>query len=120
MSTRANIVVIKQDGDRHQFYHHTDGYPNWMGKTLNSFLTSSYAIAGDDSDMETIFFKLLEMEGHFEEEKLGRIHRDIEYLWVVNLGYELDTISYEALSAMGEPVTDVFKDDQAPTVYVSY
>ena len=99
MSTRANIIVIGQDGQRRQYYHHTDGYPEWMGNMLANFFFTSYLCTDNDKARENFFLDLLDKEGRFESEAVGNLHGDIEYLWLVKLGKEDhdNVISYEPL-----------------------
>lgn len=38
MSTRANIIVMDNDGNKMYFYRHSDGYPEGTKPTLNKFM----------------------------------------------------------------------------------
>lgn len=98
MSTRSNIIVNFKDYVWSQFYHHSDGYPEGVGKMLcvAAYLTlyrQSY-----DTDVMQIYelFKksLTKIGRRFEFEKelpfddkdfKHSLHGDIEYLYTVNI-----------------------------------
>ena len=37
MSTRSRIGILREDGSILSAYHHSDGYPEWLGVTLNKY-----------------------------------------------------------------------------------
>ena len=37
MSTRSRIGILREDGSILSAYHHWDGYPAWLGVTLNKY-----------------------------------------------------------------------------------
>lgn len=37
MSTRSRIGILREDGSILSAYHHYDGYPEWLGVTLNKY-----------------------------------------------------------------------------------
>lgn len=92
MSTRSNILVRYNVGGRgleekvHQYYHHCDGYPEWMGVVLDSFITSAQVCGKSGETVDFVFKMLLNSEGHFEDEGYYKgLHSDIEYVWYVDL-----------------------------------
>ena len=66
MSTRATVIVMDSEDNRKQFYHHHDGYPQYMGECLKSFMqTAGFLSCGKASfderpkKRDEIFYKLL-------------------------------------------------------------
>ena len=53
MSTRSRIGLELNDGSVVSVYHHFDGYPEWLGKTLNKFYNTREKVAEliDGGDM---------------------------------------------------------------------
>lgn len=99
MSTRCNVLVrYNEDQGRtyaHQYYHHTDGYPEGVGRVLDAYITAAQVSNGC---ADVIFKMLLASEGRFEDEGYrAGLHSDIEYLWYVDLtNYKL---TYTRISA---------------------
>lgn len=102
MSTRCNIIVMTEDGDNYQFYHHCDGYPEGVGIELVAMaqvaeLTtkSDYNVfAGGRIYSEELVENFLniirksesyEDEGEIEKPNYNKLHGDIEYLYVVKI-----------------------------------
>lgn len=83
MSTRATILVTDLSGKTTQYYHHHDGYPEYMGKVLDSFCRETKNLN-----------KLLETKKDFEVEKKGFVHTDIEYCWYVKVTEKGFKVSY--------------------------
>lgn len=108
MSTRATILVNYKAGNTIQLYHHTDGYPEYMGKMLETFCSAAYFLAGDN---DTNFYNLLKMEKHFEIEQKGTRHGDIEYIQYVTLTEEGYEVSYTELNPLFNKVYEI-KDDE--------
>ena len=91
MSTRATIKLTYQAGNTIQLYHHCDGYPEYMGKLLESFCNTAFFMKYS-AGIDTAMYNLLKMEKHFEFEDDKIRHGDIEYIWYVKLeedGYEI-------------------------------
>ena len=91
MTTRCNVLV-RYNNYRceneiiRQYYHHTDGYPEGIGRVLDAFLTSAQVCGKNENNLDFIFKMLLTAEGHFEDEGYYKnLHSDIEYLWYVDL-----------------------------------
>ena len=111
MSTRATIKLTYQAGNTIQLYHHCDGYPEYMGKLLENFCNTAFFMrygTGVDSAM----YNLLKMEKHFEFEKDGIRHTDIEYIWYVKLekdGYE---ISYTEINPKFDKLFEIENQDE--------
>ena len=82
MSTRSNIFV-DYNGERIQFYHHCDGYPEGVGKQLASFLEIATYTAKErtTAGVRKQFLELLKTD-RYEPEEIG-LHDDIEYLYFV-------------------------------------
>lgn len=115
MSTRANIVVTFNDKTIKQYYHHCDGYPEYMGVLLYSFIETCGFIQLSTRCVDALFETLLKMEGHFEDEGEERnVHGDIEYLWFVDLvNYEL-TYTHRNY---GEDVKHLNEANEGETVF---
>ena len=59
MSTNARIGIELKDGSILSAYHHWDGYPQWLGKTLKEHYTTREAVAEliDGGDMSCCWTK---------------------------------------------------------------
>lgn len=100
MSTRCSVQVKDFEGNVKQFYHHTDGYPEYMGEFLKGAMLMNCFIGQNTSN--NIFFELLEKEGHFEEEEVGFVHGDWEYFWFVDFNRgSTDFLHYVEISPFG-------------------
>ena len=111
MSTRATIKLTYQAGNTIQLYHHSDGYPEYMGKLLESFCNTAFFMRYGMS-VDTAMYNLLKMEKHFEFEKDGIRHADIEYVWYVKLekdGYE---ISYTETYPKFDKISEIENQDE--------
>lgn len=78
MSTRAHIRVfghIVGEPVEIMYYHHSDGYPSYLGKDLKNRLASS------QGDL-CLFKDLLEEEGYYEINE--GIHGDEAFLYIVD------------------------------------
>ena len=55
MATRSRIGLELKDGSILSAYHHWDGYPEWLGRILNTHYNSKDAVAEliDGGDMST-------------------------------------------------------------------
>ena len=55
MATRSRIGIELKDGSILSAYHHWDGYPQWLGRTLNTHFNSRQQAADliDGGDMST-------------------------------------------------------------------
>lgn len=92
MSTRSNIILVTPDNKAHQFYHHCDGYLSGVGEELRKHLI--YSIGMNTLIKDTSLYDILLGEIHKDEDyedeyKLEMndencLHRDIEYLYVIN------------------------------------
>lgn len=116
MSTRATIKLTYQAGNTIQLYHHCDGYPEYMGKLLESFCNTAFFMRYG-TGVDTAMYNLLKMEKNFEFEKDGIRHGDIEYIWYVNLekdGYE---ISYTELNPEFDKIDEIEDSDNRNMEY---
>lgn len=98
MSTRTNIFV-DYEGERIQYYHHYDGYPEGVGKMLASYLDIATYIAPErtTAGVRKQFLELLKLDKGFEREEIG-LHGDIEYLYFVKFtDNEKDVITFTKL-----------------------
>jgi len=99
MSTRATILVKYTNKKQAvQYYHHCDGYPEFMGELLKSYVNIA-GLTDYGLEQNAIFKKLLNMEKHFEKETKGTIHGDIEFVWYVDL--DAGKVSYTKISYYG-------------------
>ena len=55
MATRSRIGIELKDGSILSAYHHWDGYPQWLGRILNTHYTSRDKVADliDGGDMSS-------------------------------------------------------------------
>lgn len=82
MSTRANIV-LQEKGYTLWLYHHSDGYPSYLGRKLMQIMEKHKKDDGFDIfDIANEMFKDKEDDG-FEITK-GQ-HGDIEYLYLIDI-----------------------------------
>lgn len=110
MSTRATILLNYQAGNTIQLYHHCDGYPEYMGKLLENFCNTAFFMRYGTS-VDTAMFNLLKMEKHFEFEKMGVKHTDIEYIWYVKLTEDGYDISYTEINPKFDKIRDIEDDE---------
>ena len=56
MATRSRIGIELKDGSILSAYHHWDGYPQWLGRILNTHYNSRQQAADliDGGDMSTV------------------------------------------------------------------
>lgn len=95
MSTRANVFV-DYNGERVQFYHHWDGYPEGVGNFLANILQVATWIASERTTegVKNQFLELLKLDKGYELEEIG-LHGDIEYLYFVKfIDNEKDVITF--------------------------
>lgn len=94
MSTRTNVVILKENHKPVQLYHHHDGYPTGVGKELQEYIAD---ILKEDKEILSTPDNLAKYLSHPERddeyELEGRInlHFDIEYLYVISLDEETIT-----------------------------
>lgn len=81
MSTRANIV-LQEKGHTLWLYHHSDGYPSYLGWKLMQIMEKHKKDGDDIFDIANEMFKDKEDVG-FEITK-GQ-HGDIEYLYLIDI-----------------------------------
>lgn len=112
MSTRATIILTYEVGNSVQLYHHTDGYPEYMGEMLSAFLKTVFFLPNSDSSM----YNLLKAEKHFEFEKSGIRHGDIEYIWYLNL--KDGTVSYTKTDPLFDKVYSIKDENEFEKEYV--
>lgn len=117
MSTRATILLTYQAGNTIQMYHHCDGYPEYMGKLLESFCNTAYFMRYGKG-VDNAMYELLKMEKHFEIEKEGIRHADIEYIWYVKLSEEGYDISYTEINPEFDKIRDIENDDEYEKKYL--
>ena len=110
MSTRATILLTYKAGNTIQLYHHCDGYPEYMGKLLESFCSTAYFMRYGNN-VDEVMYKLLKMEKHFEFEDTGIRHTDIEYVWYVKLEEDGFEVSYTEVNPELEEIYTI-KDDE--------
>ena len=111
MSTRATILLTYKAGNTIQLYHHCDGYPEYMGKLLESFCSTAYFMRYG-SNVDEAMYKLLKMEKHFEFEDTGLRHSDIEYVWYVKLEEDGFEVSYTEVNPELEEIYTIKDDDE--------
>ena len=111
MSTRATIKLTYQAGNTIQLYHHCDGYPEYMGKLLESFCNTAFFMRYGTS-VDTAMYNLLKMEKHFEFEDTGLRHSDIEYVWYVKLEEDGFEVSYTEVTPELEEIYTIKDDDE--------
>ena len=111
MSTRATILLNYKAGNTIQLYHHCDGYPEYMGKLLETFCNTAYFMRFGSS-VDTAMYNLLKMEKHFEFEKMGVRHGDIEYIWYVTLTEDGFDVSYTELNPEFDQLRNIENDDE--------
>ena len=114
MSTRATILVTYKAGNTIQLYHHCDGYPEYMGRMLESFCNTSFYLSGD---VDTNFYNLLKMEKHFENETKGVRHGDIEYCWYVTLSEDGYEVSYTELNPLFDKIYEIENNKEYEKAY---
>lgn len=106
MSTRSNIILSNNRGEKVFLYHHCDGYPEGVGHELRDFLNE----AGEDfMDIRILAF-FIHLR-HPTYELVSHISGDIEYLYEFNvderrLRYKHYDISQQTILDEGE-ITDV-------------
>lgn len=82
MSTRANII-LEEMGNHLWLYHHSDGYPSYLGEYLMKFMATKHKKDyADIYDIANELFKLSEDSGF---ELTSQRHGDIEYLYIINI-----------------------------------
>jgi hypothetical protein len=122
MSTRATIILTYQAGNTIQMYHHCDGYPEYMGKLLESFCKTAFFMRYG-SGVDTAMYNLLKMEKHFEIEERGFCHGDIEYIWYVTLREDGFDVSYTDLRNefdtifIDDKIEKLLKEKSGKTIY---
>jgi len=99
MSTRCNVVIKDDSGDELIFYRHSDGYPEGVKESLNTFLNMVKQGLIRDNVMQAAGHLILigheEYNGRLNSTSMGwkvgayepttQIHGDIEYLYTIDL-----------------------------------
>lgn len=102
MSTKASVILTTKSEKQFNLYHNYDGYPEYLGQMLSSFLqASSYMPDSDKSILD-----LIKMEKGFEFWELDEVNSGIDYLYFLNLNNE--TLSYTEPYALFQPARDVY------------
>ena len=117
MSTRATILITYKAGNTVQLYHHCDGYPEYMGKLLDTFCNTAYFMRYG-TGVDEAFYNLLKMEKHFEFEKAGLRHADIEYCWYVKLMEDGYDISYTEINPKFDQIDEIENDEEREQKYI--
>ena len=70
MATRSRIGIELQDGSILSAYHHWDGYPQWLGRILNTHYNSKQKVADliDGGDMSSCWSEVSDKDrtdGHW-------------------------------------------------------
>jgi hypothetical protein len=117
MSTRATILITYKAGNTVQLYHHCDGYPEYMGKLLDTFCNTAYFMRYG-TGIDEAFYNLLKMEKHFEFEKAGLRHADIEYCWYVKLMEDGYDISYTEINPKFDQISEIENDEEREQKYI--
>ena len=99
--TRATILLTYPSGNTVQLYHNSDGYPEFMGKLLESFCNTAFFVRYGGTSIDNAMNDLLKMEKDFEFEEVGFQHQDVEYTWYVTLSKDGYEISYVKNSLWG-------------------
>ena len=112
MSTRATILLTYKAGNTIQLYHHHDGYPEYMGKLLETFCNAAHFCKYGNGGIDNAFYNLLKMEKDFEIEKRGIRHTDVEYVWYVKLNEDGYDITYTSVNELKDPLYNIENDDE--------
>lgn len=112
MSTRATIMITYEAGNTIQLYHHHDGYPEYMGKMLETFANAAHFCKYGNGGIDGAFYNMLKMEKGFEFEKRGIIHTDVEYFWYVTLSEDGYDITYTSVNPLKDPLYAIENDDE--------
>ena len=70
------------------------------------------------TSVDTAMYNLLKMEKHFEFEKEGIRHADIEYIWYVKLTDDGFDISYSEIYPKFDEIRDIENDDEYEKKYI--
>ena len=119
MSTRATIKLTYKAGNTIQLYHHCDGYPEYMGKLLESFCSTAYFMRYGNN-VDDVMYKLLKMEKHFEFEDNGIRHTDVEYVWYVTLTEDGFDVSYTEVNPKKDEIMELSDDEYCKKVTEIY
>lgn len=94
MSTRCNIIVNDDRGNKLYLYHHHDGYPEGVGSDLAHFVADrnipyfyggAYGFANRLlKGINSPFYEKVDNE----YELTSALHGDIEYVYVVRFSYD--------------------------------
>ena len=86
MSTRAEILIQGSNGYNYDYklYHHTDGYPEYLGKFL---MDKIHPLLMKSNNYKTcdIANALLKDEEDKDFELTSGLHPDIEYQYIINI-----------------------------------
>lgn len=103
MSTRASIVVREKNIDRKNnlksstrvfLYHHSDGYPSFLGALLSNYVKENFQEGKTFPDVESIANELVKQGIPYKDNEKTRIddsfrcaydlHGDIEYIYIID------------------------------------
>lgn len=97
MSTRATIRIIEKDKDGevvlgkvHRevwLYHHSDGYPKYVGKILREYLKSKFSIESAN-EVATDIIRIKDGDKFDGFELTTRQHGDVDYTYVITIEKE--------------------------------
>ena len=93
MSTRSEIIIkdywTSEATGKHytkkvKLYHHSDGYPEGVGKDLMEFIYPMLT-RSNSSDCNSVANKLLKWKDDNGYELTVYVHSDIEYMYVIDI-----------------------------------
>lgn len=88
-----------------------------MGKLLESFCETAFFMRFGTS-VDTAMYNLLKMEKHFEFEKDGIRHADIEYIWYVKLEKDGYDISYTEINHQYDKLEEIEDETECEAKYI--
>ena len=126
MSTRANIVIKKtvhNDIVRYyQLYHHCDGYFEGVGCDLQNIMNKVMEEPADNrkdilSSPLSLALYISEYDESFEiEEEYLNLHRDIEYLYVIDINAQTITCYSVFMRGIGRSSDEDFVNGTATII----
>ena len=90
MSTNSRLGLRLEDGSILSVYHHWDGYPEWLGVTLNEHYNTRESIAEliDGGDMSSCY-----SDNEYDYEKQEFIKRDPRPEYYADRGEKLEDVA---------------------------
>ena len=90
MSTNSRIGLRLEDGSILSVYHHWDGYPEWLGVTLNEQYNTRESIAEliDGGDMSSCY-----SDNEYDYEKQEFVKRDPRPEYYADRGEKLEDVA---------------------------